>query len=198
MRFYKIIVIGILAFAFIACGEKSKPASPVETLKAYTIAVKKKDLTTMKLLLSEGTLKIHQQEAQAQGVTLDDIVLRQTLFPAEQRVFDYKNEKIEGEKASVEVKNNFDGWDIIYLVREDGIWKIDKKATSEQMIQQVETDGNDFEDKINKEREKIENSIEDPNLATPESSPRATPVDPAIPNSTDIVPNNEPSQTPVP
>lgn len=204
MRFYKIIIIGILASVLAACGSDTKPASPVETLKAYTIAVKKKDATTMKLLLSEGTLKIHQQEAQAQGLTLDDIVLRQTLFPADQRVFDYKNEKIEGDKASVEVKNNFGGWDMIYLVREEGIWKIDKKATSNQMIQEVETTNDDFEDKINQERQKVEDSMNNP--TDPNASPSGSPANPAnpatdVPNSTDTSPPPavvEPSRSPAP
>ena len=56
------------------CGGSSEPATPVETLKAYTIAMKAKDTTMMKLLLSEGTLKAHQEEANARGVTLDEIV----------------------------------------------------------------------------------------------------------------------------
>jgi hypothetical protein len=202
MRFYKIIIIGILAFAFVACGEKSKPASPVETLKAYTIAVKKKDATTMKLLLSAETLKIHQQEAQAQGLTLDDIVLRQTLFPADQRVFDYKNEKIEGEKASVEVKNNFGGWDIIFLLKEEGIWKIDKKTTSNQMIQEVETTNDDFEDKIEQDRKKIEDSMKNPDSANPNATPGVSPTEPVDPKTGEPNPDDftptliEPTATP--
>lgn len=181
MRFYKIIFMTFLALAFVACKGETKPASPVDTLRTYTIAVKKKDATTMKLLLSEGSLKLHQQEAQAQGVTLDDIVLRDTFFPPDQRVFDYKNEKIEDGKASVEVKNNIGGWDIIHLVLEDGIWKIDKKATSEQMINEVEAPSDDFENQIEQDRKKIEEGMDpqsspDPN-ASPTESPGASPVD---------------------
>lgn len=194
MRFFKIIIIAILVSAFVACGEKQKPASPVETLKAYTIAVKKKDVTTMKLLLSSGSLKIHQQEAKAQNVTVDDIVLRDTLFPPDQRVFDYKNEKIEGEKATVEVKNNFDGWDIVHLVKEDGIWKIDKKATSEQMIQEVETSNDNLEEQIKQDMEKAEQGTEQPDLASPDASASPTPENPANPtNPTNPNPNPSPN-----
>ena len=106
-----------------ACGGSAAPATPVETLKAYTIAVKKKDIKMMKMLLSAASMKIHEEQAKAQGVPIDEIVQRETLFPETQRVFDYKNEKIEGEKATIEVKNDFGGWDIVHLVRESGIWE---------------------------------------------------------------------------
>jgi uncharacterized lipoprotein len=196
MRFFKIILITAALAALAACGSDDKPASPVETLKAYTIAVKKKDVTTMKLLLSEGTLKLHQQEAKAQNVTLDDIVLRDTLFPPDQRIFDYRNEKIEGDKASVEVKNNFDSWDVISLVREDGIWKIDKKATSEQMIQEVETSTDDLDDLIQKDMEEAEKGTKDTDLTDPNATPTVTPENPADPSNAPPAPGSDPAQTP--
>ena len=56
-------------------------------------------------------------------------------FPPDQRVFAYRNEKVEGDKATVDVKNNFGGWDQIFLVKENGSWKIDKKGTAQQIIQ---------------------------------------------------------------
>jgi hypothetical protein len=195
MRFYKIIILTILAFGLIACKGEEKPASPVSTLKTYTIAVKKKDATTMKLLLSEASLKIHQDEAQAQGVTLDDIVLRDTFFPPDQRVFDYRNEKIEENKATVEVKNNIGGWDIIHLVLEDGIWKIDKKATSDQMIKEVVDPSDDFEDKLEKERKEIEKSINELGTPAPNATP-GTPTDPNNPNNPTDAPVSSPNQTP--
>ncbi len=178
MRFLKTVIAVILVSVFIACGDDSKPASPLDTLKAYHLAVKKKDATTMKLLLSEGSRKIHQQEAQAQNLTLDDIVLRDTLFPPDQRVFKHKNEKIEGDKATIEVENNFGGYDVIHLVREEGIWKIDKKATSDQMIQEIENTNDDFEDKINQDRENVEGSVEEQSSPDPNASPNVSPTDP--------------------
>jgi len=191
MRFIKLISVSIISAALAACGGNSKPASPVETLKAYTIAIKKKDVTTMKLLLSEASLKIHQQEAKAQNVTLDDIVLRDTLFPPDQRIFDYRNEKVEGDKASVEVKNNFGGWDKFQLIKEDGIWKIDKKGTSEQMIQQVETSTESLDEKIRKDMEKAEQGAPDTNPADP--TPTATPENPAGSNPPPVDPNAPPN-----
>lgn len=193
----KALLTAVLTAVLLAagCGAEEKPATPVETLKAYTIAVKKKDVTTMKLLLSAASLKLHQQEAKAQNVTLDDIVLRDTLFPPDQRIFDYRNQKIEGDRASVEVKNNFGGWDVIQLVREEGIWKIDKKATGEQMIQEVETSTDSLDEQIRKEMEEAEKGTEQPGIGpdgSPSPSPGSTIPPPAVPSPdatpADIVP----------
>ena len=194
MRFYKIIIITFLALTFAACKSDAKLASPLDTLKTYQIAVRKKDATTMKLLLSEGSLKLHQQEAQAQGVTLDDIVLRDTLFPADQRVFNKRNEKIDGDNASIEVENNLGTYDTIHLVLEDGIWKIDKKATSEQMINEVETPSVDFEDQIEQDRKKIEEGMDTQGSPAPDASPTESPsVSPS-----DSPTPTEPTSSPTP
>ena len=74
----RILIFSLAAFAF-ACGGP-RAATPLETFKTYTKAVKQKDYTTMKLLLSDATIKMHEQEAKAQGVTVDDIVKRETLL----------------------------------------------------------------------------------------------------------------------
>ena len=168
------------------CGGSSEPATPVETLKAYTIAMKAKDTTMMKLLLSEGTLKAHQDEASARGVTLDDIVQQQALFPADQRVFDYRNPKIEGEKATVEVKNAFDGWDVVFLVKEGGAWKIDKKATADNMIQEVERQNELLDQQIDEGRvETVESPL-------PEGSPSPTAATTPVPGGQSPAPVQPP------
>jgi hypothetical protein len=77
----------LLLFAYAAaslmmssCAFDKEPATPKQTFETYVRALKKKDITTMKLLLSKDTLKMHEQEAKAAGVTLDDIVKRETLI----------------------------------------------------------------------------------------------------------------------
>lgn len=192
MRLGKFTIITVLAIALIACGTEEKPSKPLDTLKAYHEAVLKKDATTMKLLLSDASLKLHQQEAQAQGLTLDDIVMRDTLFPVDQKVFGYKNEKIEGNNATVEVKNNFSGYDIIYLVKEDGIWKIDKKATSDQMIQDVDAPTTDFENQLDQDRQKIDESMGGTKSSDPAASPSVSPDASASPAASPNVPDNSP------
>ena len=53
----------------------------------------------MKLLLSCDTIKMHELEAKAQGVPLDDIIKRETLFTEDQKTVKYRNEKIDGEQS---------------------------------------------------------------------------------------------------
>jgi hypothetical protein len=152
MRFYfKFIILISLAF-FIACGGESKPSTPLETLKAYTTAIKKKDTTTMKLLLSKDSIKMAEQEAKAQNVNLDEIVKRETLFNEAQKTVEFRNEKIDGDKATIEMKDSFSSWNTIPFIREEGIWKIDKQGIANQMMQDFDKSEKELNDKINQGR----------------------------------------------
>lgn len=152
MKRYQLILVIFLSALFFGCSSDSNPSTPLDSLKAYTKAIKKKDPTMMKLLLSDATLKMHDQQAKEQGVTLDDIVQRETLFSQSQSSANYKNEKIEGEKATIEVENSFGGYDVVPFVLEDGIWKIDKQGFANQVIQQIEQSDKAIEDVINEGR----------------------------------------------
>jgi hypothetical protein len=153
MRFYSKIIITLLAaLLFISCAGEEKNSTPLETLKAYTVAIKKKDTTTMKLLLSDASIKMAKQEADAQGVTLDDIVKRETLFNETQTTVEFRNEKIEGERATIEMKDSSNKWNVVQFVREEGIWKIDKQGIADQLLQDIEEKNREFDDRINKDR----------------------------------------------
>ena len=106
----------------------------------------------MKLLLSAATIKMHEQEAKAQNLTVDDIVKRETLFTEGQTKVEFRNEKIEGEKATLEVKNSFGSWEIIPFVFEAGEWKIDKKGFAEQLEMDIQQDEQRMNDAINQDR----------------------------------------------
>ena len=107
----------------------------------------------MKLLLSKETIKIHEQEAKAEGVTLDDIVKRETLLADGQSTIEYRNEKIDGDRATLEYKNTSGRWESMPFVSEDGEWKIDKKGFADQLIQDVEQQGQQFDDITNRGRQ---------------------------------------------
>lgn len=130
-------MIFLLSAMLVGCGAP-RPATPVETFKTYTKAVRQKDYATMKLLLSDATVKMHEQEAQAQGVTVDDIVKRETLLGENQRTVEYRDEKINGERATLQFKNQSGSWETLPFIREDGVWKIDKQGYANQMIQEIE------------------------------------------------------------
>lgn len=142
MRFYvcyRILFIFISLLLAAACaGEAPKAETPLEALKTYMDAFKKKDTTRMKQLLSEGSIKMAQEEAQTRGVTLDEVVKNETLFSEDQTKVEFKNQKIDGDRATIEVKNSFKSWDIVPFNRENGMWKIAKERYMEEQIKASE------------------------------------------------------------
>jgi len=176
MRIVEFTFIFVFVFLAFACTGAEKDRTPLETLKKYAEAAKNKDITQMKLLLSAATIKLHREQAKTQNVTLDEIVQREIFFAPEQRVFAYRNEKIEGEKATVEVKNNFGGWDQIFLVRESGNWKIDKKGTAQQMIDQIDADVEDADARMEAERKKTNELLDKQDAVTPGPLQPASPL----------------------
>lgn len=147
----RVVLLSTLFTLFLtaACSTEPKPETPVETFKAYISAVKQKDTTKMKLLLSSESIKMHEEEAKAQNVTLDDIVKRETLFTEGQKSVSFRNEKIDGEKATLEVKNSYGAWETIPFVRESGEWRIDKKGYADRLFQDVEQNNQQMDDFIN-------------------------------------------------
>ncbi len=150
--------IGMRYFSFTAilslvllsgCTGDAKPETPVETFKTYINAVKQKDTTKMKLLLSADSIKMHEQEAKAQNLTLDDVVKRETLFSEGQKVVEFRDETVEGERATLQVKNSFGAWESIPFVRENGEWKIDKKGYVDGLLKDVEQNNQQIDDFIN-------------------------------------------------
>ena len=168
------VFIGLAAtLATLGCTGEEKPATPLETFKTYTKAIKKKDITTMKLLLSRETLKAHEEEAKSQGITVDDVVKRETLFSEEQTSVEFRNEKIEGEKATLEVKDPMGFWQTVYFVLEDGEWKIDKKSSADELMRQIEEENRKAEEQFNSNQ-----PINDPLLTPtpPFEEPGVTPT----------------------
>lgn len=153
MRFYKVILILSAALAHLGCGSNEmRPSTPFETLKSYTLAIKKKDTTAMKILLSDASIKMAEQQARAQNSTLDDVVKDEKLFAQTQDRLEYRKEKIEGDRATIEIKNAAGSWDTVDFVLEEGIWKIDKQAMANRMLQQSEQDQKRMDDIFNQGR----------------------------------------------
>lgn len=132
-----ILLLFATAFAAAACGGR-EAATPVETFKIYVRALRQNDMTTVKMLLSSETLRMHQEEARSQNVPLDEIVRRETLFTGDQRKIEFRNETVDGGKASIEVKNAAGDWESVPFIFEDEQWKIDKKSFAERLLQDIE------------------------------------------------------------
>jgi len=150
--YFRLIILLSTVFIF-ACGAEEKPSTPFKTMEAYTQAIKKKDLTTMKLLLSADSIKMADREAKSQNVTLDEIIKRETLFSENQSTVKYRNEKIDGERATIEMMDSFGAWNVVPFVREEGAWKIDKQGIANQMMRQIEQENKELDDIINQGRQ---------------------------------------------
>lgn len=153
MRVFKSIFIAFFAVWLASCGGDAKSAAPLDTLKIYTQAIKRKDTATMKKVLSKGSLKMAQDEAAQQNESLDEALSKETLFSAEQTTLEYRNEKIEGEQATIEIKNSFGTWDIVPFVRENGRWKIAKERYADELMKRSEEDSKKMDEQFNRERQ---------------------------------------------
>lgn len=132
----KVFILALCLF-WTACSVK-KEGSPLETLKVYGNAFKKKDVTSMKLLLSDASLKMLDQEAKVQGSNVDEVILRETLFTDSQRSAEFRNLKIEDGKATLDMKDSLGMWTTVFFVKEDGEWKLDKRGIADDLLRQSE------------------------------------------------------------
>jgi hypothetical protein len=180
MKFYQIFLILILAFWLSACGSSTqKINTPLETLQTYTQAIKKKDVPKMRLLLSKGSIKMAEDQAKSQNISVDEVILRETLFSPDRKTLKFKNEKIEGDYATIEIETSPDVFDRVPFVKEDGIWKIAKEKYAEEMIKQAEEDEKRLNEQINQGKEQ---PVEPINTNTQSVEPVNTNTQPANEN----------------
>ena len=117
-----------ICLASLACNRSG--SSPTATLKTYFEALQKKDAAGLKKTLSKGTLEMFEQFAKAQSPpkTLDEALqtgLASTTNTDSNKMPETRNEKIDGDKATLEVKNDKTGqWETVPFVKEDNDWKL--------------------------------------------------------------------------
>lgn len=125
MKIYLVPVL-LAAFWLVACNS-DKPAadSPSNALNQYVAASQKQDIPAMKALLSKGSLELIEKSARLQNSSGDDLLRREAMVKIKNAP-ETRNEKIEGDAGSVEVKNETTGeFDMVMpFVREDGVWKL--------------------------------------------------------------------------
>ncbi len=124
MKIYKILLFAICGLAMVACSTMQATDSPTETLKKFIEASQKKDVETIKKLLSKGSLELIEKTAKEQNTTVDEL-LKKDDGTQMKGLPETRGEKIEGDTASVEVKNQMKGdFETIPFVKEDGKWKV--------------------------------------------------------------------------
>jgi hypothetical protein len=123
------VVLAVAAVAIAACNPSPKAgdqSTPTLAYKALYEAVKKKDPEAIKKTLSKGTLAMMETYAGMQKKTLNEVVengLTETTFAP--KLPETRNEKITGELAILEVKNEkTKAWDALPFQKEDGVWKL--------------------------------------------------------------------------
>jgi hypothetical protein len=156
MRYFALSILAVLGVVLVSCSGEKTPASPKETFQTYVKALKQKDITAMKLLLSDETIKMHEQEARSQNTTVDEIVKRESWISDGQTVVKLRNEKIDGVHATLEVENSFGVWETVPFVFEDNQWKIDKKGYADRLRREIEQKDQELDDIINKGRQPTE------------------------------------------
>lgn len=98
--------------------------SPIEVMNALNEAAKTNDAAIIKGLVSKGTLALLEESARQQNTSVDELLKRDDSMPFEE-VPEMRNEKITGEKATIEIKNTLSGqYSTVPFVKEDGSWKI--------------------------------------------------------------------------
>ncbi|HEY0428045.1 MAG TPA: hypothetical protein VGC76_09720 [Pyrinomonadaceae bacterium] len=125
MKNYKIYTLALCALFIVGCsGLTGKTRTPTETLKALSEASKKKDVDGIKKLLSKGTLQLLDKVALDAKTTPDELLKKEGGAPMKD-LPELRGEKIEGDTATVEVKNDITGdFEQMPLVKEDGEWKV--------------------------------------------------------------------------
>lgn len=99
-------------------------ATPTETARRLFDAIKNKDVTTLKASMSKKSLDAMEKSAKQENKSLDDVL---TVFLSQSKMpdkFDAHNEKINGDKASVEVADIKGNYAPMDFVKEDGAWKV--------------------------------------------------------------------------
>lgn len=140
----------VLAIAGCSSGAPSED-TPTNALKRYVTAQQKGDVATMKRLLSNSSIAFIETIARSRGKTVEDVLLEETKVRIA-TLPETRNEKIEGDTATVEVRDDQSGeFDLVYpFVREDGEWKLARDKQIESILK-----------KANEERERIVRGVGD-------------------------------------
>ena len=133
------LVIAMVSLALAASACNKAGSSPTATAKAFYDAAKAKDPAAIKSTMSKGSLEMMEKFAKMQNKSLDDALKDPSGSPPP--AFEARNEKITGDNATVEVKDEKGNWDTIPLVKEDGQWKIALDKTMQGPQGKVEESG---------------------------------------------------------
>lgn len=104
----------------------SSSRSPEALLKASFDAAKRKDVEGFKKTIASADLRALDAALKKSGQNLDDLMKQQLERPETPmpESLETRNEKIEGERATVEYKDVRGTWKTANFIKEGGEWKI--------------------------------------------------------------------------
>jgi hypothetical protein len=148
MKIYQTIIVVLCALFVFGCSSiQPQTKNPTEVMKALNEASKTKDVAGIKNSVSKGTLNLIEESAKAQNTTVDELLKKDNGAPFKD-LPEMRNEKIEGDTATIELKNATNNdWETVPFVKEDGVWRLaldkyledfKKKATEDMKMQPVE------------------------------------------------------------
>jgi len=99
--------------------------TPSEANESIFKAIKNKDKAAIKQLVSKDTIEILDTAAKEKKMTVDELLDKEFFvnitLPAR---LEQRNEKITGDKATVEMLTDKNEWDTSNFVKEDSVWKV--------------------------------------------------------------------------
>jgi hypothetical protein len=145
MRLYRVLVL-LTAVLFAGCASNQPPATaggPSDVLRQYVAASQKQDIAAMKNLLSKDSLELIERSARSQGTTTDELLRRESTVKIKNAI-ETRSEKIEGDAATVEIRNETTGeFDMkMPFVRENGAWKLARDKYIEETLKKANEEVN--------------------------------------------------------
>ncbi len=136
------LTLALSIFYLTACSNQGTASTPTATMNAQVASMQKNDLPAMRSNLSQGTLQMIEKAAQAQKVSTDEVLgsmSRQANSANKEGSIETRNEQINGDAATLEIKNPVTGgWDKIPFVKEEGRWKIALDKFMEDILKQTD------------------------------------------------------------
>ena len=117
-----ILIAAVIAFAFAlaACGSAN---SPTGVYKTYQQALRDKNAAKVKSVMSKKMLTVLEEGAKRRKTTSDEMIA--SALPMSPVLPTVVGEKIDGDKATLEVKDSDGKPRTESFVKEDGNWKYD-------------------------------------------------------------------------
>ncbi len=136
-----IITAFVLAALFInACDAGQAKFEPKAVIQEYVTALKEKDVAKIKAASSAKTVALLEVLAKQQKLSLEEMIAKNEpqIAPILENP-ELRDEKVEGDKATVEVKNPADGkWNKVTFVKEDNRWKLGAGEMVDDIQKQID------------------------------------------------------------